>query len=143
MRRNNSRYIFFSLIVFLGFMFFALPQTHPLKLLTKNDESRSFEVLYSTYVDLEAQRKCEGKPLTCKEFYLAQNIAIKEPSVAILYYHLAYENNISSIIDDPTAKDAYLFINLANAYTLVGDLEKARLWFERSLEAEQKHKQLK
>lgn len=133
MRRTNSRYIFFSLVVFLGFMFFTLPQANPLNSLKSSDDNRSFEALYERYVDLTIQQKCEGKIFTCKEFYLAQNTAIKEPSIAIVYYQKAYENGISTIIDDPNAKDNTLFSNLANAYALLGELENARLWYERSI----------
>ena len=135
MRRTNSRYIFFSLVVFLGFMFFTLPQANPLNGLKSSDDNRSFELLYERYVDFTTQQKCEGKIFTCKEFYLAQSTAIKEPSIAIIYYQKAYENSISTIIDDPNAKDNTLFSNLANAYALLGELENARLWYERSIAA--------
>ena len=101
---------------------------------TKMHES-SFDELYTTYVDAHTQERCVEKGFTCKAFYLALGLLQREPTKAIEYLQFAYENNISSLIDDPEAKDNYLFASLANASVIAGDFQKAIEWYERSIEA--------
>lgn len=108
----------------------TLPQSE-----TKEVEQPSFDELYTTYVDASTQERCVEKGITCKAFYLALGLLQREPTKAIEYLQFAYENNISSLIDDAEAKDNYLFSHLANASVIAGDFQKAIEWYERSIEA--------
>ena len=108
----------------------TLPQSE-----TKEVEQPSFDELYTTYVDAHTQERCVEKGVTCKAFYLALGLLQREPTKAIEYLQFAYENNISSLIDDAEAKDNYLFSHLANASVIAGDFQKAIEWYERSIEA--------
>lgn len=108
----------------------TLPQSEK-----KEVEQPSFDELYTTYVDAHTQERCVEKGVTCKAFYLALGLLQREPTKAIEYLQFAYENNISSLIDDAEAKDNYLFSHLANASVIAGDFQKAIEWYERSIEA--------
>lgn len=101
----------------------------------KEVKESSFDELYTTYVDAQTQERCREKGFTCKAFYVALSLVKREPQQAIEYLQFAYENNISSLIDDPEAKDNYLFSHLANASVIAGDFQKAITWYERSIEA--------
>lgn len=113
-------------------MFFTFPKD---TFTQKSEDNRSFDELYATYVKGAFEEKCQGNTLTCKEFYLAQATAIQAPHIAIVYFQKAYEHNISSQLNDPSARDNNLFSDLANAYALLEDLPNAKTWYERSVEA--------
>lgn len=128
------------IIVGVGMFFLNTPKelssshsSAPIK--SPSIQNPSFDELYTTLVDVQTQERCVEKGFTCKAFYLALKLLSHDPQKAIEYLHIAYENNISSVISDSEAKDNYLFSHLANAYVMVGEFQKAIAWYERSLEA--------
>lgn len=137
---SNIRFIFMSLAMCVIFFYLSTLKDSPLyqtisPVETKEVQEPSFDELYTTYVDAHTQERCTEKGITCKAFYLALGLLQREPTKAIEYLQFAYENNISSLIDDPEAKDNYLFSSLANAFVIAGDFQKAIEWYERSIEA--------
>lgn len=137
---SNLRFLFMSLGMCAIFWYLGTLKDSPLYQVASSPKAQevqkpSFDELYHTYVDQQNQKRCEEKGFTCKAFYIALNILQREPRTAIEYLLTAYENNISSIIDDAEAKDAYLFSYLANAYVMTGDFENAITWYQRSIKA--------
>jgi len=110
---------------------------HPDKVLKPSvegsDENLTFDALYNKYVDSSLQTKCEGKAFTCKEFYLGYATLTKNPKISAIYYGKAYENNVSSLLEDKNAQEGYLLSDLANTYVKLGELTKAKQTYEKAV----------
>jgi len=111
----------------------VLKPSEPSVEVVSNDDNLTFDTLYDKYVDPTVQAKCEGKAITCKEFYLGYATLTQNPKISAIYYKKAYENNVSSLLEDKNAQEGYLLSDLANTYVKLGELTKAKQAYEKAV----------
>lgn len=101
----------------------------------KTTSAEEFNGMYEKHVSEEDKSTCRDKTLICKEFYLGHALFGNNPKLSLKYLKNSYENNITSLIDDWSARDSYITGDIARAYANMGDYKSAIVYAKKSIEA--------
>ncbi len=122
-------------IVFIFYFVSSSKQTKTKQASKKIEKSTTFNDMYERIVNYRDKATCKEKSLTCKEFYLAHALYNSSPRQSLKYLKSAYENNVTVMLKDSSARENYITGDIGRLYAILSDYKNAIDYTKKSVEA--------
>lgn len=134
----GKKWLFILVGAFLSIVFIFYFTTSSKRATTqiskKIEKKTTFNDMYERLVSDKNKATCKEKGLTCKEFYLGHALYKSSPKKSLKYLKSAYENNITSILEDSSARENYITGDIGRLYARLNEYKDAIVYTKKSVQ---------